>query len=488
MKRFLTALAFIGFITSCARRNEPGKQDSMNEAAVRYVKLVLAVGQHDPDYVDAYYGPPEWKAEAEHAKTPLARIAAEAEQLIGQLPPQPAGDDELAALRHEYLRKQLGALRVRVGMLSGAVLKFDEESRGLYDAAAPVHPESYFQNVLDELEKLLPGSGALIERYDAFRKGFIIPSDKLGLVFDASIAECRNRTLPYAQLPDGESFTVEYVENKPWSAYNWYKGNYLSLIQVNTDLPIYVDRAIDLACHEGYPGHHVYNVLIEKHLVRDRGWVEMSVYPLFSPQSLIAEGTANYGIDIAFPGDERLAFERDVLFPLAGLNATRAAEYHQVRQLVSRLSYAGNEAARRYLDGEIDRAAAAGWLARYAMMSPASAEQRTRFMDRYPELRHQLQPGPGSREAVRRIARRRRRQLRKMAGVHEAALFSAAALGPPVALRTARLSSSTTRHKSGRSQISCARWMSRATEFEDKLHCKCPPAGGHRPPLQCGTT
>ena len=25
------------------------------------------------------------------------------------------------------------------------------------------------------------------------------------------------------------------------------------------------------------------------------------VYPLLSPQSLIAEGTANYGIDIAFP-------------------------------------------------------------------------------------------------------------------------------------------------------------------------------------------
>ncbi len=55
--------------------------------------------------------------------------------------------------------------------------------------------------------------------------------------------------------------------------------------QVNTDLPVYIDRAVDLACHEGYPGHHVYNALLEKHLVRDRGWVEFSIYPLFSPQS-----------------------------------------------------------------------------------------------------------------------------------------------------------------------------------------------------------
>ena len=33
------------------------ENDSMNALAERYVKLVLALGQHDADYVDAYYGP-----------------------------------------------------------------------------------------------------------------------------------------------------------------------------------------------------------------------------------------------------------------------------------------------------------------------------------------------------------------------------------------------------------------------------------------------
>ena len=42
--------------------------------------------------------------------------------------------------------------------------------------------------------------------------------------------------------------------------------------------------------------------------VRDRGWVEISMYPLFSPQSLIAEGSANFGIDMALPPAERVAF------------------------------------------------------------------------------------------------------------------------------------------------------------------------------------
>ena len=139
--------------------------------------------------------------------------------------------------------------------------------------------------------------------------------------------------MAHSKLPAEESFTVEYVTGKSWSGYNWYQGDYRSLIQVNIDLPIYIDRAIDLACHEGYPGHHVYNALLEKNLMRDRGWPEFTVYALFSPQSLIAEGTANYGIEVAFPNAERLAFEREVLFPAAGIDPARVDEYYEVHDL-----------------------------------------------------------------------------------------------------------------------------------------------------------
>ena len=138
-----------------------------------------------------------------------------------------------------------------------------------------------------------------------------------------------------------------------------------------------------MACHEGYPGHHVYNALLEKHLVQDRGWLEFSVYPLFSPQSLIAEGTANFGIKVAFPGDTRIAFERDILFPLAGLDADTAEAYYAVQSELQALSYAGNEAARSYLNGQIDAQAAAEQLMKYALMPKARAEQRVRFIDQY---------------------------------------------------------------------------------------------------------
>jgi hypothetical protein len=378
-------LAACALLASVAVSAQPAKPSVMNTIAERYVKLVLAVGQHDADYVDAYYGPAEWKTDAARAKSGLRDIDVAAERLLADIPETSTADsrDELAALRRDYLKRQLEALRARVQMLQGAKLTFDQESRALYDAVAPVHPDAYFSGILQELDRLLPGAAPLVDRYDAFRQAFIIPSNQLSRVFDRAIAECRTRTLAHVQLPANESFTVEYVTNKPWSGYNWYQGNYRSLIQVNTDLPIYIDRAIDLACHEGYPGHHVYNALLEKHLVRDRGWVEFTIYPLFSPQSLIAEGTANYGIEVAFPGDERAGFERDVLYPLAGLDPSKAAAYARVQALVDRLAYAGNEAARKYLNGESDRKLATAWLSQYAMMSPVRAEQRTRFFDTY---------------------------------------------------------------------------------------------------------
>ena len=314
-------------------------------------------------------------------------------------------------------------------MLSGTQLTFDEESKALYDAVAPEHPASYFNEVLRELEPLLPGSGSLIDRYDRFRNDFVIPTDRLAAVFDRAIEECRSRTLKHVELPATETFKVEYVTGKSWSGYNWYQGNYHSLIQVNTDLPIYIDRAVDLACHEGYPGHHVYNVLLEKHLVRDRGWIEFTAYPLFSPQSLIAEGTANYGIEVAFPGEERTAFERDVLFPLAGLQPARAATYYRVQALADKLAYAGNEAARGYLNGRMDRAQAASWLVEYAMMSPPRAEQRTRFIDQYRSYVINYNLGKDLvKDYIESRAGGRRRPA--LVGVRAAARLAATAVGP----------------------------------------------------------
>lgn len=383
--RLVSFLVTAGLAAVTASYGTMQTDRTVDDLAVNYVKLVLSMAHHDADYVDAYYGPEAWQSESDATERTLRQIDGAAAQLISELDQTPGVVDreELVSLRRQYLRRQLVALRARVQILEGRALTFDDESRALYDAVAPTHPESYFQDTLRRLDQALPGQGDLIDRYEAFREDFIVPRGRLDGAFDTAIAECRRRTLAHVRLPNDESFTVEYVSNKSWSGYNWYQGNFRSLIQVNTDLPIYIDRVIDLACHEGYPGHHVYNVLLEEHLVRGRGWPEFSVYALFSPQSLIAEGTANYGIEVAFPGDERVTFEREMLFPAVGLDAARVDEYYAIQTLVGQLDYAANEAARRYLNGEINRAAATDFLVRYALMAPARAEQRTRFFDQY---------------------------------------------------------------------------------------------------------
>ena len=398
MRRILFLCILCGLLMSRAGARAA---DTMNAVAERYVHLVLALGEHDPDYVDAFYGPAKWKTQAEKENKSLNVIGAETAELMQKLTVErtaaplvessDAGNsgDEMLKLRREYLQKQISALAARVRMLKGEKLKFDDESRALYDAVAPTFSDLHFDEIVAQLDKKIPGPSRtggtpLWQRYENWRKPFVIPKEKLDTVFQLAIKECRSRTLAHVSLPPNESFTVEYVTNKPWGGYNWYKGNFHSVIQVNTDLPSYVDRAVDLAAHEGYPGHHVYNSLLEKNLVRDRGCVEFSVYALFSPQSLIAEGTANFGRDVAFPTKtERMKFEKEVLFPAAGIDASRADEYYVVQDLMKDLSYAGNEAARRLINGEIDENAAVQWLQKYAVMEPPRAQLRVKFIKRY---------------------------------------------------------------------------------------------------------
>ena len=384
---FITSILFI----SCASDNNSQQskelETRMNSIAEKYVKLVLRVGQHDPDYVDAYYGPQEWKPAEKVApgdSSDIQMLYNESGSLLDSLDNLSSlKSNDLLTLRYKYLYKQLLAVRGKLFMLAGGKFTFDEEAKTLYDAKPPVYDESHFKGILEELDKALPGSGSISERLDNFRKAFVIPVSKLDTVFQAAILECRKRTLQHIKLPANENFTVSYVENKPWGGYNWYKGNSFSVIEVNKSLPIYIDRAVDLAAHEGYPGHHVYNSLLEKNLVKGKGWVEFSVYPLFAPQSLIAEGTANYGIEVAFPGDTRIKFEKEVLFPLAGLDASKADEYYKVLALTDELSYSANEAARNYIDGKWTRKQAIDWLVKYSLMTPERAEVRMKFVDKY---------------------------------------------------------------------------------------------------------
>jgi hypothetical protein len=358
----------------------PAPKD-MDALAQNYLRLTLAMGTHDPAYVDAYYGPKDIREKAEKAGLSVDAIKTEALALQAALDKQPVPPDEMDALRLRFLQKQTVAMLGRIDVVQGKKLPFDEESARIYDVVAPHHDRAHFEGIHRQIDALLPGPGTTAERMQAFREQLVIPRDKLEAVFKAAIAGCREQTARHIKLPEGESFDLEFVTNKPWGGYNWYKGGYHSLIQINVELPIYIDRALDIGCHEGYPGHHVYNMLLEQHLVNGRGWQEYSVYPLFSPQSVIAEGSANYGIELAFPPAERRRFEHDVLYPLAGLDPALVDKYETLTALAGQLAYSDNEAARGYLDGQLTREQAIAWLVEVGLVPPPKAVQRLQFFD-----------------------------------------------------------------------------------------------------------
>jgi len=385
MRAILFALMIL--VGACATRPVPAPVPSANtlDAIARdYVALILEIGEREPGYVDAYYGPAEWQVAATANPRTVPQLIEGAAGLTDRLNSVSTGGAEPAVTqRRAYLLAHVSAASARLRMLSGETMSFADEAEALFGIRPELRPLESFDPVLAEIDALLPGEGSLTDRVTAFRSHYIIPRDRLQVVMDAAIAECRARTVRHIALPAHERFSLSFVSDKPWSGYNYYLGDAASRIEINADFPIYTERAINLGCHEGYPGHHVYNALLEQTFVRERGWVEMSVYPLFSPMSFVAEGSANYGIDLAFPGEQATAFERDVLFPLAGLDPATAEIKAQLGALQRRLARAEYTIADDYLAGRVGRDESIARLSKYTLAEPAKAAQRLRFIDTY---------------------------------------------------------------------------------------------------------
>jgi hypothetical protein len=355
--------------------------DVLDSLAERYVKLALAFGEIDSNFVDAYTGPAEWREQARAAALPLSAQMTEAAAIttgLGAAVAEPGEEVRLLQLQRNVL-----ALSTRMRMANGERLSFNEEAALLYDAVPPEYDYAEFDAALAELEALLPGEEPLGDRVQALRDKLIVTSDKVPAVMEAAIAECRARTVARYELPADERFDLEFVTDKPWSGYNWYQGNNRSLIQVNLDQPFLITRALDLGCHEGYPGHHVWNLYVDNRFVKDNGWLEYQVFPLFAPASLFAEGSANFGVELAFPGETRLEYEQQMLYPIAGLDPSDGARFEAISALMNKLGNARTQISREYLDGDITREQAIELAMKYRLMSRSRAEQSFNFDDTY---------------------------------------------------------------------------------------------------------
>jgi hypothetical protein len=340
------------------------------EEVTEYVRLVVALGGRDPDSLDYAYPPRETTAGIESDPPPFTAIRARALAAADRLERAFRSD---AVERWRNLARDLKAVAARVDLLTGTRMSFDEESQSLFGVRLPPEDDSEARQAYRELERRLPGSAPLPDRYARFQSRTLVAPARARAVFERALQGCRERTLQHLSLPPGERVEIVPVHDSPWNAFSRYLGAYHSAIQINVDVGLTVDGAMTLACHEGYPGHHTQNSLVEARLVHERGFLEFSVQPLFSPQALVAEGLAVQAVDLAFPGRDRENFERDVLYPLAGLDGREAGRSVEVERLVERFRSVGAQIARRYINGDLEFARAASELRDRALVPQPDA-------------------------------------------------------------------------------------------------------------------
>ena len=349
----------------------PAGTSSVNARAAEYLRLAVALGDRDPDSIDFHFGSDDPRIERELPKlADIAEQSAQLRDLLGQEEerPMPATDRRRTA----FLRLQLDALSLRARMLSGAMLPFDSEAATFFGVTAGTDTAAAARaQTREKVARLLENRNHPAHAYSLYEQQFIVAPAKVPVVFEAALQECRTATLQHVQMPEGEHVDVEYVFHKPWSGFSRYLGHGHSLIQINVEFPLTVDRILNLACHEGYPGHHVFNTLRDKALVEEAHEEEWRAQPTFSRQSLVSEAAASDAPEMAFTPQQRLHVERDVLFPLAGLDTGKAERYLQVEALVGSLDSAVPSIARDYFDGRLEFVRAADALERETLMEHA---------------------------------------------------------------------------------------------------------------------
>jgi hypothetical protein len=378
MCRSRTRVAIVLLLTAsgCARAS----RSSLDDDARQYVRLGVALGERDPDSLDFYAGPADLVADLRRNPPPLVEIRRDAAALNARLSRETHADSA-GADRARALRADLTALAARVDLLTGTRLPYEQESRVFFGLAPGPLDERRLSDVRSQIAEIVGDGGRLVDRYAAFAARFTIPGDRLPAVMSTAVDECRRRTVAHLTLPPDEQVRLEFVHNKPWSAYARYLGGAHSVLQINADFRFTVDQALQIACHEGYPGHHTRNVLRESAAtVAARGperWVQLT----FSPSSLVSEASAMEAAGVAFSSAERVDVERDRLFPIAGPPAADVERHVTVERLVGDLQVIQADVARRYLDGELEFVRAVTALEDQALVP--HAEAAVKYMNEY---------------------------------------------------------------------------------------------------------
>ena len=372
-------------------------QSSAARLAEDYIDIALKLDEISRGEVDSYYGSYD---SGQILEASLDEIIIDAGDLKARVDSvrEAISDQRLEglALKVDHLLRVLGFLA------NGDLLPFSEELGGFFgiridelspetrlDASgrvvsverAPTALELAASEAKEELDKLLPGQGSLPFRVSNFQSRFLVPLSQREQLFELALDACEKNTKENWELPLDSGVKINWTRevSSPWHS---YLGEGASEISINPLAMGYIGLMIDVACHEGYPGHHAQHVLLEQSLNHVGDFSpEERLMLLRTQKTAVLEGAADYGIGLAFPQDKRLEFERDVLFPLAGLDTSEIESYLRVHHLVKIANAGVTKTIQAYADEKLPSVAAAVRLENdFLVASPRGVLE---FVDRY---------------------------------------------------------------------------------------------------------
>jgi hypothetical protein len=279
----------------------------MDDVALRYLLLGLRLGRHVPRFVRSYTGPTQLaEAVGGEPLTPPAELHDEAMQVAGLAADLPA-ETAPQRWRVAWLVAQCGAMAALARWAGGEEIGYVDLVEELYDIEVQLEPDATFGTARRMLDSALSGSGPLRDRLAAHDARARIAPERAIATASELAARLRTRTRAQLWLPERESLRIEAARDVAWTVDARYLGAGDSVVRVNLDRPLTLATMVEIAAHEGYPGHHAEGS-VKDELLTVAGHDELRLITTLSPQALVSEGMAAFAREVVM-SDQELAAE-----------------------------------------------------------------------------------------------------------------------------------------------------------------------------------
>ncbi|MGI8406463.1 MAG: hypothetical protein ACR2OE_17160 [Thermomicrobiales bacterium] len=361
-------------MTESESRKVASPAPALDTLSLMYVSLAFALERHIPGAIDGYMGPEDLRPAANSPIPEPAALLDQAESLLAEIE-----NADLPATRVDYLLAQATGMATMARKMAGEEISYSDEVCAYFDVEPTCTPDAVYDEAIAALNDALPGEGDVSTRMIAYRKGFEVSVDAAREIVPTIIDEVRKRTVAFVPLADGEAVDLSFVEDKPWSGYNWYLGNCRSLIEVNTDLPIKANALLDLMAHEGYSGHHTEHSLKEQRLYHELGYGEHSILLINTPECLISEGIATLAQSVIFAPGEAEEWQAEHVFAPLGITSDPLRDAQVASAQRTLRSVSANAGLLLHQDGASEDEVVA-YLMRYGLSTETEARHRFRFV------------------------------------------------------------------------------------------------------------